>query len=146
MTMKTSREFMAWQPPVGWRELSGEQRHDYLERHGIRIPLRPADWDELDHDQCMAYFAWHDRILRDTPEARAAKQREFRKDLRVWRVLMGWWVLCLLVALGIVWGTGTLGEGIGLRIGLTLFAGFGYTIAIFIPMSLIKPVPPLQTP
>lgn len=38
---------------------------------------------------------------------------------------MGRLVLCLLVALGIMWGPRTLGEGIGLRIGLALFAGVG---------------------
>ncbi|RMB80523.1 hypothetical protein [Streptomyces shenzhenensis] len=89
----------------------------------------------------MAYFAWHDRILSDTPEARAAKEREYREKLRAWRVLMGWWILCLLVGLGLVWGTSALGGGVRLRIGLTVFAIAGYTMAIFVPMQLTKPVP-----
>ncbi|MFI1700315.1 hypothetical protein ACH419_30635 [Streptomyces bobili] len=142
MTLRTSREVMAWQPPTGWRELSGEQRHAYLERHGIRIPPRPADWEEMDHDQRMAYLGWSSRVMSNTPEARAAKEREYRKDLRAWNVLMGWWILCLLVGLGIIWGAGTLSDGIGLRIGVTLFAGVGYTMAIFIPMLISRPSPP----
>lgn len=39
---------MAWLPPTDWHELSGDQRHAYLEQHGIRLPLRPADWDTLE--------------------------------------------------------------------------------------------------
>lgn len=132
---------MAWQPPVGWRELSGDQRRAHLEQHGIRIPLRPADWDTLEHTQCMEYLAWYTRILHDTPEARAAQEREYRKELRAWSVLMCWWGLCLLVALGLVWGTGALGEGIGLRIGMTVFVIAGYTMAIFVPMQITKPSP-----
>ncbi|MDW8478343.1 hypothetical protein R3L02_42095 [Streptomyces scabiei] len=142
MALRTSRDLMAWQPPTGWRELSGEQRQAHLQQHGIRISLRPADWEAMDHDQRMAYFAWRDSILSDTPEARAAKQDEYRKEIRAWNVLMGWWILCLLAALGIAWGTGTLGEGVGLRIGITIFAAVGYTLAIFIPMQIAKPVPP----
>ncbi|MFI8093974.1 hypothetical protein ACIF9R_37690 [Streptomyces sp. NPDC086080] len=97
----------------------------------------------MDHDQCMAYFAWHDRILSDTPDARAAKEREYWQRLRAWNVLMGWWILCLIAALGIVWGTDALGDaGIGMRIGFTLFISVGYTVAIFIPMQLTRPDPP----
>ncbi|WP_328835302.1 hypothetical protein [Streptomyces europaeiscabiei] len=142
MTLRTSRDLMAWQPPTGWRELSSEQRHAYLERHGIRIPLRPADWEQMDHDRRMGYLSWHSRILSDTPEARAAKGARAPQGPAAWNVLMGWWNLCLLVGLGIVWGTGAAGEGIGLRIGITLFAGVGYTMAIFIPMLITRPVPP----
>ncbi|MFF7764160.1 hypothetical protein [Streptomyces griseorubiginosus] len=140
MTLRTSRELMAWRPPTGWRELSREQRRAYLERHDIQIPLKPADWEQMDHDQRMAYFAWHARILSDTPDARAAKEREYRQRLRAWNVLMGWWILCLIAALGIVWGTDALGDArTGMRIGFTLFIGVGYTVAIFIPMQLTRP-------
>ncbi|MFF9795680.1 hypothetical protein [Streptomyces bacillaris] len=142
MTLRTSRELMAWQPPTGWRELSSEQRHAFLDRHSIRIPIKPADWEDLDHNQRMAYFAWHDRLLRDTPEARTAKQREYRAKLRAWRVLMGWWILCLLAALGLVWGTEALGDAVGVRIVITVFTLGMYNVALFIPMSLTKPVPP----
>ncbi len=133
---------MAWQPPAGWHELSGDQRHAYLEQHGIRLPLRPADWDTLEHHQRMEYLVWHGRILHDTPEARAAKEREYRKELRGWRVLMCWWVLFLLVGLGLVWGTDVLAEGVGLRIGITVLAIAGYTMALFIPMQITKPSGP----
>ena len=142
MTIRSSREIMAWQPPVGWRELSGERRTAYLEQHGIRIPLRPADWNAMEHTQRMDYLAWHERILHDTPEARAAKLREYHKELRGWSVLMCWWILCLLVALALVWGTGALGEGVGLRVGMTVFLLVGYTMAIFVPMSFTRPAPP----
>lgn len=96
----------------------------------------------MDHDRRMGYLSWHSRILSDTPEARAAKGARAPQGPAAWNVLMGWWNLCLLVGLGIVWGTGAAGEGIGLRIGITLFAGVGYTMAIFIPMLITRPVPP----
>ncbi|MET8129310.1 hypothetical protein ABZV67_45665 [Streptomyces sp. NPDC005065] len=142
MTIRSSREIMAWQPPAGWRELSGERRTAYLEQHGIQIPLRPADWNAMEHTQRMDYLAWHTRILYDTPEARSVKLREYHQELRGWSVLMCWWILCLLVALALVWGTGALGEGVGLRIGMTVFVLVGYTMAIFLPMSLTRPDPP----
>ncbi|MFF4900509.1 hypothetical protein [Streptomyces sp. NPDC001068] len=141
MAIRTSRELMAWQPPVGWHELSGDQRHAYLERHGIRIPLRPADWDTMEDAQRARYLTWHGRILHDTPEARAYKEREYRKDLKAWNLLMCWWCFSLLAALGIVWGTGVL-EGAGLRIGVTVFAVAGFTFAIVVPMQITRPTRP----
>lgn len=130
---------MAWQPPVGWQELSRERRSAYLQRQGIDIPLRTADWDAMSHDQCTTYFAWRDRILYDTPERWAAKVAEYRKELRAWRVLMCWWVLCLLVALAIIWGAGQRGEAVVMRGVGTVFTLIGYSLAIFTPMRLAKP-------
>ncbi|MFD8731447.1 hypothetical protein [Streptomyces sp. NPDC059611] len=141
MTTWTSEELMAWQPPPGWHELDGDQRRAHLDQRGIQLPLRPADWEILDHDQRMTYLTWYARILGDTPEARAAKEREYRKELRAWRVLMCWWIFCLFVGLGLVWGTSALGEGTGLRVGITVFVVAGYAAAIFVPMRLNKPVP-----
>ncbi|MGI5515315.1 hypothetical protein [Streptomyces sp. CA-106131] len=142
MAIRTSRELMAWQPPAGWRELSGVQRRARLDRLGMVIPLRPADWETLEHDQRMAYLAWSTRILHDTPEARAAKQRAYRKDLRAWWVLECWWILCLIVGLWLVWGSGHPGEGVGWRIVITLIVIVLYTMALFIPMQIAKPSPP----
>ncbi|MGC4950970.1 hypothetical protein ACLQ2N_32860 [Streptomyces sp. DT224] len=139
MTSRRSREVMAWQPPVGWHELSGERRSAYLRRQGIEIPLKPADWEEMTSNQRSAYWKWHGRILHDTPEARAAKMAEYRKDLRAWRVLMCWWVLCFATALGIVWGAGRPGDSVFLRAVATVFTVGMYAVAIFIPMQLTKP-------
>ncbi|MEU5137117.1 hypothetical protein [Streptomyces californicus] len=140
MTTWTSTELMAWQPPPSWHELSGDQRRAHLDQHGIQIPLRPADWEVLDHDQRTAYCTWRDRILSDTPEAREAKEREYRKKLRAWRILMCWWIFCLIVGLCLVWGTSALGENAEVRVGITVFVVAGYAMAIFVPMRLNKPV------
>ncbi|MFI7360027.1 hypothetical protein ACIBTP_39670 [Streptomyces avidinii] len=142
MTLSSSKELMAWQPPAGWRELSGDQRSTYLQQHGIRFPLRPSDWEAMEHEQRMTYLNWVSKVMHDTPESRAAKQSEYRKDLLAWRVLMGWWVLCLLTALGIVWGTDAFPEGVGLRIGMTVFALAAYTVTFFVPMGATRPSPP----
>ncbi|MFF3617403.1 hypothetical protein [Streptomyces sp. NPDC002580] len=139
MTRRTSRELMAWQPPVGWRELSGDQRRAHMEDHGMATPHRPSDWDTLGRDQRAAFRAWHDKIFDDTPEKRAATEREHRAEMTGWWLLMAWWSLCLLVALGILWGRGDLIEGVGMRIGLSVFVTAGYAFAIFVPMFIAKP-------
>ncbi len=133
---------MMWRPPAGWDELSAASRAAYLGQRGMQIPLRPADWDSMEHEQRMAYLNWTQRILHDTPEARAAKWQEYGKELRAWRVLMGWWCLCLLVGLALVWGAGPLGEGLWLRVLITVFVLGGYAMAIFVPMLIARPVPP----
>lgn len=134
---------MAWQPPAGWHELSGDRRRAHLEQQGIQIQLRPADWDNMEDTQREQYLAWRTRILHDnTPEARAYKEREYRKELKGWNVLMCWWCLCLLATLGIVWGTDALDERVGLRIGVTVFVIAGFTFAIFVPMQIARPTRP----
>ncbi|MEV0693041.1 hypothetical protein [Streptomyces sp. NPDC050388] len=146
MTPKSSRELMAWQPPDGWREMSGERRTAYLEEHGFQVPLRPADWDDMEHEQRMAYLAWNARIWSDTPETRAAEGREHRKKLQAWWALMWWWIGCLAAALGLVWWpAGPLnGGGVVMRAGVTVFVFVGYYIALFVPMRIAKPVPPIH--
>ncbi|WP_330306233.1 MULTISPECIES: hypothetical protein [unclassified Streptomyces] len=90
----------------------------------------------------MRYLDWYGRILSDTPEARAFKERKYRSDLMGWQVLTSWWIFCLLAGMWLVWGTDVVGEGVGLRIGITVFAIVGYTLAVFIPMLIAKPSRP----
>lgn len=135
---------MAWQPPDGWRELNSERRAAYLEQLGMRIPLRPADWDDMEHEQRMAYLDWSSRIMHDTPEKRAAEWGEYQKKLQAWWILMGWWIACLIVALALVWwpaGPST-GANMVIRAGFTVFVLAGYGMAILLPMWLTKPSPP----
>ncbi|MFJ1958769.1 hypothetical protein ACIOGT_38150 [Streptomyces microflavus] len=96
----------------------------------------------MEHEQRMTCLDWVSRVLHDTPESRAAKQWGSRKDLLVWRVLTVWWTLCLLTALGIVWGTDVFPDGVALRIGMTIFALAAYAITFFVPMSVTRPSPP----
>ncbi|MCT9010565.1 hypothetical protein [Streptomyces rhizosphaerihabitans] len=146
MTPKSSRELMAWQPPDGWREMSSARRRAYLEEHGFQVPLRPADWDDMEREQRMVYLDWNARIWSDTPERRAAEGREHRKKLQAWWRLMWWWIGCLAAALGLVWWpAGPFnGSGVAMQVGFTVFVLVGYYMALFVPMRITKPVPSIH--
>jgi hypothetical protein len=133
---------MAWQPPADWREMSGDQRRAYLEQHGMHGGLIPVDWESLDRDKRTQYRQWRDRILSDTPEERVAKELEHRRKLRGWQAAMGWFAFCLLAGLWIVWGTNSVGDSVGARVGITAFAIVGYTVAFAIPGWIAKPTKP----
>ncbi|MGY1528025.1 hypothetical protein ACW69C_30365 [Streptomyces sp. MN3] len=141
---RTSRDIMTWQPPPGWGERSRQERAAYLREHGIEIPVRPADWSAMEHEQRMAYLEWIERHLYDTPEARAARRREYRRERFAWRVLMGWWIACLAAALLMVWWpAGPLdGAAVALRVLFTAFVLGGYAAAILLPMWLVRPSAP----
>jgi hypothetical protein len=147
MTSKTSREVMAWRPPDGWRDMSTERRREYLRDHAVQTPDYPVDWGEMDWSQRAAYRSWNYSLLGDnTPEKRAAEGEEYRKELLAWRVLMCWWVFCLVAALALVWWPdGPLGGGgVVLLTGFTVFVLVGYYLALFAPMQIAKPVPPIR--
>ncbi|MFD3456821.1 hypothetical protein ACFWVC_32180 [Streptomyces sp. NPDC058691] len=142
MRLRTSAELMTWQPPMGWRDLSYQQRAQYLQRIGLEIPLRTSDWGAMDWDQQARYMAWHRRIWNDTPEERAYKWGEYRKELRAWWILMGWWCLCLGVGLGLIWGKGLTHASVAVLVVITVIVVAVYTVSIFLFMFLSKPVPP----
>ncbi|MFE0058667.1 hypothetical protein [Streptomyces sp. NPDC059003] len=150
--MADLKEIMAWQPPVGWDQLSGERRRRYLERQGIPVPFRPDDWLDLTHSELAAYREWRERLL-NTPEEIGVNtldrhQRElgaYRKDLAVWAAWMCWWALCFLAALLWIWWDFDPQRGnLLMRVLGTAWVVAMYAYANFTPLLLTKPHRPTE--
>ncbi|MEU4095490.1 hypothetical protein [Streptomyces sp. NPDC026673] len=139
--LMNSRECMAWQPPAGWNDLSYEERFAHLKRLGLSFPLRTSDWDDMDYLQQVRYSHWLGQIMHDTPEKRACKRREERREVLGWWRLLVWWCLCLAGAMALIWTDVVFGASITTaeRVGLTVFTVAGYAVAIGVPMYITAP-------
>ncbi|MFF0698379.1 hypothetical protein ACFYU4_37815 [Streptomyces tendae] len=74
----------------------------------------------------------------------SSKALEYRRNLRAWWVLMAWWMVCLAAVLAIIWAPADVMQdaNVATRVLFTVFGLLGYTLAIFLPMAIARPVPP----